>query len=147
MTFSSRRSTDHKVPPRIGGCHFLLCQHTNTKDIAGQSAICLVTFIDGFMEAKLMVASTRQPGEYNTICVQKMKWQSFAKKPDPCFHSRSFSSARNFSEQIFSWQHLHLSSASMSSKERSTMLSSSAHCLFFTFRKEDKNQNENGHMI
>ena len=24
--------------PRIGGHHFLLCQHTNTKDIAGQSA-------------------------------------------------------------------------------------------------------------
>ena len=25
-------------PCHIGGHHFLLCQHTNTKDIAGQSA-------------------------------------------------------------------------------------------------------------
>ena len=38
LTFSSRRSAHYKVPPHIGGCHFLLCQHTNTKDIAGQSA-------------------------------------------------------------------------------------------------------------
>ena len=38
LTFSSRRSAIHKVPPRIGGHHFLLCQQTNTKDIAGQSA-------------------------------------------------------------------------------------------------------------
>ena len=39
LTFSSRRSAIYKSPPRIGGHHFLLCQHTNTKDIAGQSAI------------------------------------------------------------------------------------------------------------
>ena len=39
LTCSGRRSAHYKVPPRIGGCHFLLCQHTNTKDIAGQSAI------------------------------------------------------------------------------------------------------------
>ena len=39
LTFSSRRSVGYKVPPRIGGHHFLLCQQTNTKDIAGQSAI------------------------------------------------------------------------------------------------------------
>ena len=38
LTFSSRRSASYKVPPRIGGHHFLLCQQTNTKDIAGQSA-------------------------------------------------------------------------------------------------------------
>ena len=38
LTFSSRRSAIYKVPPRIGGHHFLLCQQTNTKDIAGQSA-------------------------------------------------------------------------------------------------------------
>ena len=38
LTFSSRRSAGYKVPPRIGGHHFLLCQQTNTKDIAGQSA-------------------------------------------------------------------------------------------------------------
>ena len=38
LTSSSRRSADYKVPPRIGGHHFLLCQYTNTKDIAGQSA-------------------------------------------------------------------------------------------------------------
>ena len=38
LTCSGRRSAHYKVPPRIGGCHFLLCQHTNTKDIAGQSA-------------------------------------------------------------------------------------------------------------
>ena len=29
----------YKVPPHIGGHHFLLCQQTNTKDIAGQSAM------------------------------------------------------------------------------------------------------------
>ena len=40
LTFSSHRSTIYKVPPRIGGHHFLLCQQTNTKDIAGQSANC-----------------------------------------------------------------------------------------------------------
>ena len=34
-TFSSRESADCKVPPHIGGHHFLLCQQTNTKDIAG----------------------------------------------------------------------------------------------------------------
>ena len=38
LTFSSRRSGGYKVPPRIGGHHFLLCQQTKTKDIAGQSA-------------------------------------------------------------------------------------------------------------
>ena len=38
LTCSGSRSAHYKVPPRIGGCHFLLCQHTNTKDIAGQSA-------------------------------------------------------------------------------------------------------------
>ena len=38
LTFSSRRSVSYKVPPRIGGHHFLLCQQTNTEDIAGQSA-------------------------------------------------------------------------------------------------------------
>ena len=38
LTFSSHRSAIYKVPPRIGGHHFLLCQQTNTKDIAGQSA-------------------------------------------------------------------------------------------------------------
>ena len=38
LTFSSRRNAIYKVPPRIGGHHFLLCQHTNTQDIAGQSA-------------------------------------------------------------------------------------------------------------
>ena len=40
LTSSSRRSADYKVPPPIGGHHFLLCQYTNTKDIAGQSATC-----------------------------------------------------------------------------------------------------------
>ena len=39
LTFSSRRSAIYKVPPHIGGHHFLLCQQTNTKDIAGQSAM------------------------------------------------------------------------------------------------------------
>ena len=34
-TFSSHRSVIYKVPPRIGGHHFLLCQQTNTKNIAG----------------------------------------------------------------------------------------------------------------
>ena len=38
MAFSSHRSINCKSPPRIGGCHFLLCQITNIKDIAGQSA-------------------------------------------------------------------------------------------------------------
>ena len=38
LTFSSRRTANCKVPSRIGGHHFLLCQQTNTKDIAGQSA-------------------------------------------------------------------------------------------------------------
>ena len=38
LTFSCRRSANYKVPPYIGGHHFLLCQQTNTKDIAGQSA-------------------------------------------------------------------------------------------------------------
>ena len=38
MTFSSLTSANYKVPSRIGGHHFLLCQQTNTKDIAGQSA-------------------------------------------------------------------------------------------------------------
>ena len=38
LTFSGRESADCKVPPHIGGHHFLLCQQTNTKDIAGQSA-------------------------------------------------------------------------------------------------------------
>ena len=38
LTYSGRRSAIYKVPPRIGGHHFLLCQQTNTKDIAGQSA-------------------------------------------------------------------------------------------------------------
>ena len=40
LTFSSHRSVIYKVPPRIGGHHFLLCQQTNTKDIAGQSIGC-----------------------------------------------------------------------------------------------------------
>ena len=35
LTFSSHRSVIYKVPPHIGGHHFLLCQQTNTKDIAG----------------------------------------------------------------------------------------------------------------
>ena len=43
LTFSSRRSSICKSPPRIGGSHFLLCQHTNTKDIAGQSAQARLT--------------------------------------------------------------------------------------------------------
>ena len=38
LTFSSLRTANYKVPSRIGGHHFLLCQQTNTKDIAGQSA-------------------------------------------------------------------------------------------------------------
>ena len=38
LTFSSLRTANCKVPSRIGGHHFLLCQQTNTKDIAGQSA-------------------------------------------------------------------------------------------------------------
>ena len=38
LTFSSRRSSICKSPPPLGGSHFLLCQHTSTKDIAGQSA-------------------------------------------------------------------------------------------------------------
>ena len=38
LTFSSRRTANCKVPSRIGGHHFLLCQQTNTKDITGQSA-------------------------------------------------------------------------------------------------------------
>jgi len=38
LAFSSCRSANCNCPPRIGGHHFLLCQHTNTKDIAGQSA-------------------------------------------------------------------------------------------------------------
>ena len=43
QTLSGRRSTIYKVPPHIGGHHFLLCQQTNIKDIAGQSArSCLV---------------------------------------------------------------------------------------------------------
>ena len=51
LTCSGRRSAHYKVPPRIGGCHFLLCQHTNTKDIAGQSAnavfvyLCICVFV------------------------------------------------------------------------------------------------------
>ena len=44
LTCSGRRSAHYKVPPRIGGCHFLLCQHTNTKDIAGRSANGRVVF-------------------------------------------------------------------------------------------------------
>ena len=39
LTCSSHRSAIYKVPPRIGGHHFLLCQLTNTKDVAGQSAM------------------------------------------------------------------------------------------------------------
>ena len=39
LTFSSRRSASYKVPLHIGGHHFLLCQQTNTKYIAGQSAM------------------------------------------------------------------------------------------------------------
>ena len=35
LTFSGRESADCKVPPHIGGHHFLLCQHTKKKDIAG----------------------------------------------------------------------------------------------------------------
>ena len=38
LAFSSCRSANCNCPPRIGGHHFLLCQHTNTEDIAGQSA-------------------------------------------------------------------------------------------------------------
>ena len=50
LTFSSHRSTIYKVPPRIGGHHFLLCQQTNTKDIAGQSAN--IEYEDKFMISK-----------------------------------------------------------------------------------------------
>ena len=38
LAFSSHRNANCNCPPRIGGHHFLLCQHTNTEDIAGQSA-------------------------------------------------------------------------------------------------------------
>ena len=38
LTFSSLRTANCEVPSRIGSHHFLLCQQTNTKDIAGQSA-------------------------------------------------------------------------------------------------------------
>ena len=38
LSFSSHRTSKCRSPPRIGGRHFLLCQHTSTKDIAGQSA-------------------------------------------------------------------------------------------------------------
>ena len=38
LSFSSHRTIIYKSPPHIGGCHFLLCQHTSKKDIAGQSA-------------------------------------------------------------------------------------------------------------
>ena len=38
LVFSSRRNANCDCPPRIGGHHFVLCQHTNTEDIAGQSA-------------------------------------------------------------------------------------------------------------
>ena len=42
LAVSSRRNVNCNCPPRIGGHHFLLCQHTNTEDIAGQSASSLV---------------------------------------------------------------------------------------------------------
>ena len=46
MTFSSRKSPGYKVPPHIGGHHFLLCRQTNTKDIAGQPAnLCAASFV------------------------------------------------------------------------------------------------------
>ena len=46
LTFSSHRSTIYKVPPHIGGHHFLLCRQTNTKDIAGQPAnLCAASFV------------------------------------------------------------------------------------------------------
>ena len=38
LAFSSCRSANCNCPPRIGGHHFLLCQHTNTEDIAGPGA-------------------------------------------------------------------------------------------------------------
>ena len=47
LTFFSRRSSICKSPPHIGGSHFLLCQHTNTKDIAGQSATLYHTIYFG----------------------------------------------------------------------------------------------------
>ena len=57
LTFSSRRSASYKVPPRIGGHHFLLCQQTNTKDIAGQSATSSCDFI---MKKKAWLKPRRQ---------------------------------------------------------------------------------------
>ena len=45
LTYSGRRSDIYKVPPRIGGHHFLLCQHTNTEDIAGQSTSIWVDWL------------------------------------------------------------------------------------------------------
>ena len=53
LTYSGRRSAIYKVPPRIGGHHFLLCQHTNTKDIAGQSATLMPGFHMSVMEIPL----------------------------------------------------------------------------------------------
>ena len=58
LTFSSHRSAIYKVPPRIGGHHFLLCQQTNTKDIAGQSASSWVEWqVNGWFAALPMSRS------------------------------------------------------------------------------------------
>ena len=51
ISLSSHRSADCKVQPHVGGRHFLLCQLTSTKDIAGQSA----TKISAFQTLKMFL--------------------------------------------------------------------------------------------
>ena len=55
LTFSSRRTANCKVPSRIGGHHFLLCQQTNTKDKAGQSANITPYFRNNLYKINIIV--------------------------------------------------------------------------------------------
>ena len=64
LTFFSHRNAIYKVTPRIGGHHFLLCQQTNKKDIAGQSA---------------RVNIGQSPSERWNGNMEQSEWQSFAK--------------------------------------------------------------------
>ena len=105
LTFSSRRSAGYKVPPHIGGHHFLLCRQTNTKS----ANLCAASFVSkhGLKYHMESIHKTVPPGS-TILHPHPSGIQNLASSPFPCGQcTHSFSSGTTLKHHI---EHNHTSS-------------------------------------